>query len=69
MDTSGELEFNEMELATFDTPEDFRDYLIELDNDHNLTDVTEMVEYFHQKSLDYLVYIKILKQFIKEKGI
>lgn len=69
MDTSGELEFNEMELATFDTPEDFRDYLIELDNDHNLTDVSEMVEYFHQKSLDYLVYIKILKQFIKEKGI
>ena len=69
MNTEGDIEFNEMELACFDTPEDFRNFLVEMDEKYNLLDVTEMEEYFHQKSLDYLVYIKILKQFKREKNI
>ena len=65
----GELEFNELELACFETPNHFRDFLVELDEEYDINDVTEMIDYFHQKSIDYMVYIQILKQFKKEKGI
>ena len=66
---NGELEFTEYELSAFETPADFKKYLLELDKEYELNDVDELMYYFQKKALDFSVYVDILKKFKHDKGI
>ena len=65
----GELEFTEFELLSFEDPLEFERYLLELDDEHDLTNVDTMIYYYSKKVLDLNAFISILNKFKKQKKI
>lgn len=66
---NNDLDFTEFEMLSFEDLPQFKQYFLELDSEHDLTDVDELIYYYQKKAIDLNSFAEWLTKFKNEKGI